>query len=76
FNDDSNPATGKYYKTENNLPWAINITEPFNYPIEKADITSVFLKFAEWAESSGTLMQFWYRDIDGYRNSELIYTIE
>ncbi|MFK5856326.1 MAG: LruC domain-containing protein, partial [Bacteroidota bacterium] len=33
FNDDSNPATGKYYKTENNLPWAINITEPFNYPI-------------------------------------------
>jgi LruC domain-containing protein len=74
INDDSNPSTGKYYKTVNNLPWAIHITEPFEYPIEKADITSVYLKFIEWAESGGQFYQDWYRDEPGYRNSSLIYT--
>lgn len=74
INDDSNPATGKYYKTVNNLPWAIHITEPFEYPIEKTDITAVYLKFKEWAESGGQLYQDWYRDEPGYRNSSLIYT--
>jgi len=74
INDDSNPGTGKYYKTVNNLPWAIHITEPFEYPTEKSDITSVYLKFTEWAESSGQLYPDWYRDEPGYRNSSLIYT--
>ena len=74
INDDSDPATGKYYKTVNNLPWAIHITEPFEYPIEKTDITAVYLKFTEWAESGGTLFQDWYRDEPGYRNNSLIYT--
>lgn len=72
--DDTNPAIGKYYKTTTNLPWAINIPEPFEYPIEKKDITSVYLKFAEWAESGGQLYQDWYKDEPGYRNSSLIYT--
>ena len=76
MNDDSNPATGKYYKTDNNLPWAINIPEPFDYPIEKSDITSVYLKFVEWAESNGQLSQDWYKDLSGYRNASLIYTHE
>lgn len=33
--DSSDPSTGRYYKTANNLPWAINIIERFDYPIEK-----------------------------------------
>ena len=72
--DDTQPAFGKYYKTVTNLPWAINIPVSFEYPIEKKDITSVYLKFAEWAESGGTLYQDWYMDEPGYRNSSLIYT--
>ena len=74
FDDDTDAGAGKYYKTESNLPWAIHIPEPFDYPIEKNDITSVYLKFAEWAESNGTLFQDWYQDKAGYRNSSLIYT--
>ena len=73
LDDDTNPAIGKYYKTIINLPWAINIPEGFDYPIEKRDITSVYLKFAEWAESGGQLSQDWYLDEPGYRNSSLIY---
>ena len=73
--DDSNPATGRYYRTQNNLPWAINIIESFEYPIEKVDVTSAYLKFAEWAESNGTLYNDWYRDLTGYRNAENIYQI-
>jgi len=62
MNDDSNPATGKYYKTENNLPWAINITQSYDYTIEKSQITQGYLKFYDWAASSGTTFQNWYQD--------------
>ncbi len=31
-NDASNIAQNKYYVTENNIPWAIQIPEEFNYP--------------------------------------------
>jgi len=71
--DDSNAATAKYYKTKTNLPWAINIPESFDYPIEKSEITSAYLKFAEWAESGGVLYPDWYQNKPGYRNNALIY---
>lgn len=73
--DNSNPAIGRYYKTTNNLPWAINLYEPFDYPIEKQQIVWAYLKFAEWANSEGTSFNDWYKDISGYRNNALIYTI-
>ncbi len=72
--DASNAATGVYYKTTNNLPWAINIPTVFEYPIEKQDITQVYTHFAEWAQSDGTLYPDWYMDNSGYRNASLIYT--
>ena len=73
INDDSNPAQGRYYKTVNNLPWAIHIPESFDHPIEKQDIIGAYLKFAEWAESDGVLYTDWYQDEPGYRNENLIY---
>jgi len=63
-----------YYKTGNNLPWAINIPEVFEYPIEKHDITTVYNHFAQWAESDGILYPDWYKDLPGYRNHSSIYT--
>lgn len=71
--DDSKPAEGRYYKTLKNLPWAINIIESFEYPVEKVDVTAAYLKFAEWAESDGQLSYDWWKDKSGYRNSENIY---
>ncbi|MBS4062275.1 MAG: LruC domain-containing protein [Bacteroidetes bacterium] len=75
WEDASNPATGKYYVTVNNLPWAINIYESFDYPIEKQDILWVHLKFAEWAMSGGALFPDWYKNLTGYRNNSLIYQV-
>jgi LruC domain-containing protein len=71
--DAGNQGQIHLYKTSDNLPWAINIPELFNYPIEKKDITTVYNHFAEWAESDGNVFQDWYKDLQGYRNESLIY---
>jgi LruC domain-containing protein len=73
INDNSNPLTGRYYKTINNLPWGINITERYNYTIEKAEIIQGHLKFVSWAQSSGVYFKDWYKSSTGYRNSVFIY---
>jgi LruC domain-containing protein len=72
--DDSDPESGKYYKTVNNLPWAINIYDTFEYPIEKQQIVWAYLKFAVWAESDGVSFTDWYKDLSGYRDNNLIYS--
>ncbi len=70
----------KYYKTENNLPWGINIIQGFEYPVEKAPIgkrvptdIEAYLHFIEWAASNGVNYPDWYLDLPGYRNQSLIY---
>ncbi len=72
--DNSIPASGRFYKTAKNLPWAINIPDVFTWPIEKEDITHAYYHFADWAESSGQLFPDWYQDKPGYRNQSVLYT--
>lgn len=74
FGDDSNPSTGRYYVTSNNLPFAIDISQSFDYPIEKAEITNAFLKFYSWGKSNGTLFKDWYLPLSGYRDTKYIYS--
>ncbi len=71
--DDSDPSTGRYYKTANNLPFAINIPETFIYPLEREAIINGHLKFAAWAQSGGKQYQGWYKNEQGYRNSSKLY---
>lgn len=73
FEDNSSVADGRYFVTVDNLPWAINIAEEFDWVIEFQDITGAYLMFAEWAESGGINYADWYQDNSGYRNSSLIY---
>ncbi|HKK09576.1 MAG TPA: LruC domain-containing protein [Bacteroidales bacterium] len=73
MDDDSEPGSDRYYKTSNNLPWAIKIYEAFDYPIEKIEIIDAHLKFDEWATSGGTEFEDWYQDNQGYRNQGNIY---
>ncbi len=72
--DDSDPATGKYYQTAKNLPWAIDLPVSFAYPLEQVEILSAYNHFAEWAESAGAQYPDWYKDNAGYRVSSNIYT--
>ncbi len=71
--DDSQPAIGKYYKTVENLPWALNFPSKFEYPIETVSIDLGHLKFVPWVLSSGTEYRDWYKDLEGYRNDANIY---
>lgn len=71
--DNTDLIGGNYYKSNGNLPWAINFPETFDYPIEQADILSVHLRFGEWVQSDGFSRQDWYLDVFGYRDSNKIY---
>ncbi|GCD78180.1 hypothetical protein JCM31826_16620 [Thermaurantimonas aggregans] len=71
--DNSIPSNGRYYVTENNLPWAINIVERFDYPIEKAQIIDAHLKFVPWAQSGGVQFPNWFQNQTGFRNPANIY---
>ena len=71
--DSSIPSQGRYYKTSNNLPWAISIYENFDYAKESADILSAYLNLAQWATSNGFSYPDWYFNLPGYRNTSNIY---
>ena len=71
--DRSNPATGKYYKTASNLPWALNIPRKFDYMTEKIPVIRGYLHFPSWAESSGANFPDWYMNNTGYRAESNIY---
>ncbi|GAB3163371.1 LruC domain-containing protein [Telluribacter humicola] len=65
--DTSKPDIGRYYRTANGLPWAIELPVEFNYPIEQVPITSAYLFFSEWAQSGGAQKRDWYEDKPGYK---------
>ncbi len=72
--DDSDPASNRYYKTENNLIWAINFPVPFKYPEETIPVNSSYTKFSEWAENEGVIFKDWYSNTSsGYRVTGLLY---
>jgi len=69
-------GVGLWYRTINYLPWAFHIAETCDYPIEKAQITSAFLHFADWAISDGEDYQDWYSNTSsGYRDDDYIYDV-
>jgi LruC domain-containing protein len=71
--DDSQPASNRYYVTKNNLSWAIDVAGPFEYPIEKAEISQPYTKFIPWGESGGASYYDWYQPKPNYRNTQYIY---
>jgi LruC domain-containing protein len=72
--DDRTSITdGKYYLSETNLPWAIHIPVVFDYPTEKSDIVTAYLKFGAWAQSGGTVFGNWYTKEPGNRVPAKIY---
>lgn len=71
--DGTNAITGNWYKTKNNLPFALHMVEPYDYPREGRAILYGYPRFADWAQSGGSLAKDWYLDIPGNRNSQHIY---
>lgn len=71
--DAPNAATNYYYKTSNGLPWALDIAQSFQYPVEFEPIDDAYLNFAPWAVSGGSRFSNWYLDLSGYRDNSKIY---
>lgn len=72
--DKTSVATGKYYLSADNQPWAINFTDAFIYPVETANINQAYLHFADWARTGGTSYADWYSNTaSGYRTTSNLY---
>ena len=71
--DDSDPASDRYYRTRNNLPWALNFASGFDYPLEKQKVNTAYNHFFSWVSTSGLTYPDWYYNINGYRNLQFIY---
>ncbi len=71
--DNSIPAMLRYYRTVNNMPFAIHIPAVFMYPTEKTQITKAYNFFGAWAESGGFSNSDWYENEPGYRNANNIF---
>ena len=71
--DTSVPNQGRWYKTVNNLPFAVNIPVSFNYPTEHSQLTRAYLKFKDWAQSNGSIYPDWYKSMPGYTDPSYIY---
>lgn len=71
--DDSNAGSGRYFKTEQNLPWALNIPGDYKHLNEYTPIISGYNFFAIWAQSNGAVYNDWYQSKSGYRNTSNLY---
>ncbi|WP_264877238.1 LruC domain-containing protein [Vibrio agarivorans] len=67
--DDSQSAQGKFFKSDNNLPWAMLITDEWKWPAERKDPVMAYPAFVEYAQSGGLLKKDWYKS----PQSEAIY---
>ncbi|MFN0189524.1 MAG: LruC domain-containing protein [Bacteroidia bacterium] len=70
--DKTNPALGRYYKSDVNLPWCINIPSSFGIVTEKTKIIDAYLKFSSWVQSGGVSYPDWYQNLPGYRDQTKI----
>ncbi|MCH8486185.1 MAG: LruC domain-containing protein [Candidatus Cyclonatronum sp.] len=71
--DNTNVAAGRFYKSHENLNWAIHVSESIPYPLEGVDLTNAYLNFRNWAESGGESSIDWYLDLIGNREESLLY---
>jgi len=71
--DATDVNAGFTYKTLNGLPWAIDISESFDYPIEFSPINEAYLYFSSWATSGGSVYKSWYTAEAGNRSLEKVY---
>lgn len=64
FDDTSDDSTGRYFRAENNLPWAIQIPSQWRHPREYIDVVWAYPDYETWVESSGEQSADWYNTSD------------
>ncbi len=69
--DDTQAGAGKYFLTENNLPWVIEIPIAWEHPKEKVEISKAYPYFKDFAE--GRSNSPWYTDEEGNKVHKHLY---
>ena len=59
--DTSDPNQQRYFKSANNLPWAIKISDDWHYPREYIDVLWAYPDYEQWVETSGSQSVDWYK---------------
>lgn len=60
LDDTSDADSGRYFRTDNNLPWALKIDSQWRYPQEYIDVLWAYPDYETWVESAGEQAQDWY----------------
>lgn len=62
--DTSDPDTNRYFRNENNLPWALQIPQQWRHPREYIDVLWAYPDYEQWVESSGQEAADWFNTSD------------
>lgn len=66
--DVSDESSGVYFKTATNLPWALLITDEWEWPTERTDLVTAYPSFAEYAQSGGSKNTDWFESSNAIQN--------
>ena len=69
--DTSEPMSGRYFRNSNNLPWALEITEQWQWPSERTPLLLAYPAFQNFVESNGDQSSNWFEY--NQANSEYIF---
>jgi LruC domain-containing protein len=70
-NDDTQVASGKLYKSKDNLPWVLEIPTEWDYPKEQSKIIEGYPNFKDFAQ--GKSNSPWYTDDAGNKIHKHLY---
>jgi LruC domain-containing protein len=60
LDDRSDPAQGRYYRTADDQPWALDVPETWRHPTEWNNVAWAYPDFVTWANSRGAKAANWY----------------
>lgn len=63
--DDSAPGSGRYYRTSNSLPWALEFSHQWSYPAEQEDLLQAYPDFEKYLEYDGGQYTDWHQKSNG-----------
>ncbi len=59
--DTSDPSIQRYFKSVDNLPWALKLNSTWDYPREYIDVLWAYPNYETWVESGGNQATQWYQ---------------
>lgn len=71
--DRSFPSMGRYFVNADNHPFAIDVTDAFDWVVEYKEITDAHKMFKDWAESGGSIYRDWHKNNLEFRDQRLVY---